>query len=90
MDVRCHSCHTVIGHMERRYLDFLERGGTPKEALESLGVTTVCCRKHFIAYPHQLTELLTIMSHRGVDVAGQDGPLKVTSKNTSNRRVSTD
>ncbi len=47
--IRCYTCGKVIGHMWERYLELL-RNGTPKEALDKLGLKRYCCRRMLLTH----------------------------------------
>lgn len=46
--VRCFSCGKPIGHLWFRYKELLEKGKTPKEALDELKLERICCRQLFV------------------------------------------
>lgn len=58
LPVRCFTCGNIIGHMEEKYIAQLESKITPEKALNTLGVTEYCCRRHFLGYVNILDQLL--------------------------------
>lgn len=42
--VRCISCNKVIGHLLSMFIEHVQRGKTPKEAMDLLGLKRECCR----------------------------------------------
>ncbi len=52
LDVRCYTCGKVIGHMWRRYKEFLQTV-TRNEALNRLGLKRYCCRRMLLTYVDQ-------------------------------------
>jgi hypothetical protein len=69
------------------YHQRIEDGESIDVVLRDMGITTICCRLHFITYAKTLTETMAIMSsHEPVTFAG--GPLKIFKDNKNNRMVS--
>ena len=56
--IRCFSCNKVVGRFEEKYNSLLESGRTPKDALDSLGITRYCCRRMFLGYVDIVDKLL--------------------------------
>ena len=48
--VRCFSCGKVIGDKWEEYLRRVQSGESPKEVLDSLGITRYCCRRMFLSH----------------------------------------
>ncbi len=48
--VRCFSCGKVIGDKWEEYLKRVQSGESPKEVLDSLGITRYCCRRMFLSH----------------------------------------
>ncbi len=42
--VRCFTCGGVIGSKWEKYKELVEKGKTPADALDKLGVKRYCCR----------------------------------------------
>lgn len=51
LPVRCYTCGKVIGDKGRAFDTLIERGKTPEQALDVLGLKRYCCRKFFISTP---------------------------------------
>ena len=88
MDIRCFSCSTPIGQLESEYCRRIEQGAHAGDALDALGIMSICCRKEFIGYAAQLRETLAIMSTQEVANSSENCPMKINYQNTSNRTVS--
>lgn len=56
--VRCISCGRVIGHMWEEYQKRVADGEDPKKVLDTLGVTSYCCRSHFITHVDSAKEIM--------------------------------
>lgn len=48
--IRCFSCGKPLGHLHEEYLGRLEKGETPKKALDALGLERYCCRGVFLGH----------------------------------------
>lgn len=56
--VRCFTCNKVIGALEEKYFKMLKEGSSPKDALDSLNVKRICCRRMFLGYVNIIDQLL--------------------------------
>ncbi|MGB9716902.1 MAG: DNA-directed RNA polymerase subunit N [Thermoproteota archaeon] len=57
--VRCFTCGKVIGHLWEDYQRRVASGEDPKQVLDSLSVTRICCRRMFISHVDYIDELLS-------------------------------
>ncbi|MEM3648253.1 MAG: DNA-directed RNA polymerase subunit N [Thermoproteota archaeon] len=57
--VRCFTCGKVIGHLWEDYQRRVASGEDPKQVLDSLNVTRICCRRMFISHVDYIDELLS-------------------------------
>ncbi|MBO3754021.1 MAG: DNA-directed RNA polymerase subunit N [Candidatus Brockarchaeota archaeon] len=57
--VRCFTCGKVIGHLWEEYQRRVASGEDPKQVLDSLNVTRICCRRMFISHVDYIDELLS-------------------------------
>ena len=48
--VRCMTCGRVIGDKWEKYKELVEKGKTPKQALDELGIESYCCRAIFLSH----------------------------------------
>ncbi|MFN3384880.1 MAG: DNA-directed RNA polymerase subunit N [Archaeoglobaceae archaeon] len=55
--IRCFSCGAVIGHLYAKYLEMVNSGKSPKEALDSLGLQRYCCRRMLITHKSLIGEI---------------------------------
>lgn len=46
--IRCFSCGKPIAHLWEEFKSRVEKGETPKEVLDSLGLERYCCRSAFL------------------------------------------
>ncbi len=58
LPVRCFSCGKVLAPYYEKYLELLEEGKTPGEALDELGIKRYCCRRTIMAHVELHQELL--------------------------------
>lgn len=56
--VRCISCGRVIAHMWEEYQKRVGDGEDPKKVLDTLGVTSYCCRAQFITHVESSKEIM--------------------------------
>jgi DNA-directed RNA polymerase I, II, and III subunit RPABC5 len=56
--VRCFTCNKIIGNKDILYNQYLESGMTPKDALDKMGVTRICCRRIFLGHVNIIDKLL--------------------------------
>lgn len=55
--VRCYTCNDVIAQHYRVYRDLTLSGNTtPRECLDAIGVTRMCCRRMFVSHVESLAE----------------------------------
>ncbi|MEK6950686.1 MAG: DNA-directed RNA polymerase subunit N [Nanoarchaeota archaeon] len=48
--IRCFSCGKPLGHLNEEYRERLQKGETPKKALDALGIERYCCRGVFLGH----------------------------------------
>lgn len=48
--VRCFTCGAVIGAAYVEFKKRIEKGESPKEVLDSLGITRYCCRRMILSH----------------------------------------
>ena len=48
--IRCFSCSKPIGHLYEKYLKELEKGKSPKQVMDELGIERYCCRGLFLGH----------------------------------------
>lgn len=48
--IRCFSCGKPVGQLWEEYQQLLEKGETPKKAMDSLGLERYCCRGLFLGH----------------------------------------
>lgn len=58
--VRCFTCNKVVGRYEEKYNQLIESGSSPKNALDTIGMTRYCCRRMFLGYVNIIDQLLLI------------------------------
>ena len=46
--IRCFSCGKPIAHLWEQFKERVEKGETPKEVLDDLGLERYCCRSAFL------------------------------------------
>lgn len=56
--VRCFTCGKVIGSSFETYVKRVNMGETPKEVLDSMGITRYCCRRMIISHADLIDEIL--------------------------------
>ena len=56
--IKCMSCGQVIGHLWEPYRELINKGKTPEEAFEALGIKRYCCRRMFVGYVELNKEVL--------------------------------
>lgn len=57
--VRCFTCGKVIGHLWEDYQKRVSSGEDPRQVLDSLDITRICCRRMFISHVDYMDELLS-------------------------------
>uniref|UniRef100_A0A6C0EQE2 DNA-directed RNA polymerase n=1 Tax=viral metagenome TaxID=1070528 RepID=A0A6C0EQE2_9ZZZZ len=58
LPVRCFSCGYVIGKLEQKFIDLLEKGESYESALKTLNVELYCCRRILLGYVNIAEKLL--------------------------------
>lgn len=48
--IRCFTCGNVIGDKFRKFMEMVENGVDPKEALDKLGLKRYCCRRMILTH----------------------------------------
>ena len=56
--VRCFTCGKVVGSLFEDYKQRIERGESPKSALDALGLERYCCRKMLISHAELIEDVL--------------------------------
>ncbi|MEO2241178.1 MAG: DNA-directed RNA polymerase subunit N [Euryarchaeota archaeon] len=56
--IRCFTCGRPIAHLWEKYVELVEEGKSPKEALDELGIHRYCCRRMFLSHVDLLKESL--------------------------------
>jgi len=57
--VKCFTCGKVIGHLYEQYRKSVEElGESPKDALDSLGLTNYCCRRVFLSHVDLIDDIM--------------------------------
>lgn len=56
--IRCFSCGKNVASLEIRYNKLIQSGSSPKEALDTLGLSRYCCRRMFLGHVDITDQLL--------------------------------
>ncbi len=48
--IRCMSCSKPVGHLYEKYVKELEKGKSPKQVMDELGIKRYCCRGLFLSH----------------------------------------
>lgn len=48
--VRCFTCGNVIGDKYRKFIEYINGGVDPKDALDKLGLRRYCCRRMILTH----------------------------------------
>lgn len=56
--VRCFSCGGVIGDKWEEFAKKVNRGESPKNALDELGITRYCCRRMILSNVDIIDEII--------------------------------
>ena len=56
--IRCFTCGKVVARYEQKYFSMLEEGVKKGDALNSIGMTRICCRRMFLGYVNIADKLL--------------------------------
>jgi DNA-directed RNA polymerase subunit N (RpoN/RPB10) len=67
--VRCFTCGKVVGRFEEKYFSLIDSGSSPKEALDTIGMTRYCCRRMFLGHVNIIDKLLLVPK----DIASPSG-----------------
>jgi DNA-directed RNA polymerase subunit N len=72
--IRCFTCGNLIGQLFKEWNERLQKGNEiPKDILDSLGLTRVCCRRMLITHVELLDETIKFsMSANKFAVLGND------------------
>lgn len=65
MSVSCFHCNKRNGFLTK-FLDKVHSGKCVDTTLDKLGVRRPCCRNHYITYPEELEELLSLFNNANV------------------------
>jgi len=57
--VRCFTCGKVVASLYEEYKQRIERGETPKNAMDSLGLQRYCCRKMLITHVDLIDDVIS-------------------------------
>lgn len=57
--VRCFTCGKVVASLYEEYKKRIERGESPKNALDALGLNRYCCRKMLISHVELVDDVLS-------------------------------
>ena len=63
--VRCFTCGAVIGDKWEEFARSVERGESPREILDRLGVSRYCCRRMLMSHVDVLEEILRFYEKSG-------------------------
>ncbi|PCN51137.1 DNA-directed RNA polymerase subunit N [Candidatus Geothermarchaeota archaeon ex4572_27] len=56
--VRCFTCGSVIGDKFRKFMEMVESGVDPKDALDRLGLKRYCCRRMLLTHVDVIDQFL--------------------------------
>jgi DNA-directed RNA polymerase I, II, and III subunit RPABC5 len=62
--VRCFTCNKTLGNYEERDKNMHDYGLTPKEILNSLNISRMCCRRMFLTHVDIIDKLLLYSKHK--------------------------
>lgn len=48
--IRCMTCGKPVGHLWEKFKKEVEKGASPKDVLDSLGLEKYCCRSLFLTH----------------------------------------
>ena len=48
--IRCFSCNKPVGHLYEKYVKEVEKGKSPKQVMDELGIKRYCCRGLFLSH----------------------------------------
>ncbi|MHA1268898.1 MAG: DNA-directed RNA polymerase subunit N [Candidatus Helarchaeota archaeon] len=55
--IRCFTCGKIIADKWEIYKERIENNEHPKDVLDSLGISRICCRRMFISFIDLLDEI---------------------------------
>ena len=58
--VRCFTCGKVIGSSWGKYLEALDAGQNPQDALDELGLERYCCRRMILSHVDLIEDVLPL------------------------------
>ena len=58
--VRCFTCGKVIGSSWEKYLQALDAGENPGDALDELGLERYCCRRMILSHVDLIEDVLPL------------------------------
>lgn len=58
MPIRCFSCGKLIAHVYEPYLEALEKGESPENAFNQLGIKRFCCKRMIVSHADLIDDLL--------------------------------
>lgn len=61
--VRCFTCGKVVADKYNDFLEAVNDGKTPEEALDNLGLTRYCCRRMILSHADLLDEVIKFSQH---------------------------
>ncbi len=56
--IRCFSCGALIGDKFRKFIEYVNSGMDPKEALDKLGLERYCCRRMILTHVDVIDKLI--------------------------------
>ena len=61
--VRCFTCGKVVADKYNDFLEAVNAGKSPEEALDNLGLTRYCCRRMILSHADLLDEVIKFSQH---------------------------
>ncbi|MDX1534786.1 MAG: DNA-directed RNA polymerase subunit N [Thermoplasmata archaeon] len=58
--VRCFTCGKVIGSAWEKYLQALDAGQNPQDALDELGLERYCCRRMILSHVDLIEDVIPL------------------------------
>ncbi len=56
--VRCFTCGNVIGDKYSKFMEAVNKGIDPKEALDELGLNRYCCRRMILSHVNIIDQFI--------------------------------
>jgi len=56
--IRCKSCGRVVAHLYEEFQRRIQEGENPKNVLDSLGISSYCCRALFLSHVDTIKEIM--------------------------------